>query len=87
MRPKGLRKENVMEKKNSENIKNTSHADRYRKEAPGAVNGINTPGIELPAFNPPVPNRAWTAMKAGKDIDALSEEEKRLLYYGKDEII
>ena len=30
----------------------------YRKDAPGAVSGINTPGIELPAFNPPVPNRA-----------------------------
>ena len=71
-----------MEKKNSENIKNTSHADRYRKEAPGAVNGINTPGIELPAFNPPVPNRAWTAMK--KNIEELTEAEKRDLYIGRD---
>lgn len=35
-----------------------------------AIPGINTPGVELPTFNPPVPNRAWTAMK--KDI-----EEKR----------
>ena len=49
-----------------------------------SVPGINTPGIELPAFNPPVPNRAWTAMKAGLDIDALSEEEKRDLYLGND---
>ena len=32
-----------------------------------AIPGINTPGVELPAFNPPVPNRAWTAMK--KDIE------------------
>lgn len=52
-----------------------------------AIPGINTPGIELPAFNPPVPNRAWTAMRAGKDIDSLSEEEKRELYYGKDGFI
>ncbi len=59
----------------------------YRKDAPGAISGINTPGIELPAFNPPVPNRAWTAMKAGKDIDTLTEEEKRDLYMGKDGII
>ena len=31
--------------------------------------GINTPDIELPAFNPPVPNRAWTSMRdrLGKD--------------------
>lgn len=32
-----------------------------------SVPGINTPGIELPAFNPPVPNRAWTAMR--KEIE------------------
>ena len=58
----------------------------YRKDAPGAVSGINNPEIELPAFNPPVPNRAWTAMRAGMDIDELSEEEKRSLYLGRDEI-
>ena len=49
-----------------------------------AVPGINTPGIELPAFNPPIPNRAWTAMRAGLDIDNLTEEEKRDLYLGSD---
>ena len=59
----------------------------YRKDAPGAVSGINTPGIELPAYNPPVPNRAWTAMKKGLDVDALSEEEKRDLYIGRDDMI
>ena len=56
----------------------------YRKDAPGATSGINTPGIDLPAFNPPVPNRAWTAMRQGKDLDELSEEEKRDLYYGRE---
>lgn len=59
----------------------------YRKDAPGAISGINTPGIELPAFNPAVPNRAWTAMRQGLDIDQLSEEEKRDLYLGRDGII
>ena len=63
------------------NVKN------YRKDAPGAISGINTPDIELPAFNPPVPNRAWTAMRMGKDISELTEEEKRDLYYGKDGLI
>lgn len=58
----------------------------YRKDAPGAVSGINTPGIELPAFNPPVPNRAWTAMRQGKDISELTDEEKREMYYGRDSI-
>ena len=72
-----------MDKKNNDK-KNQNHIDRYRKEAPGAINGINTPGIELPAFNPPVPNRAWTAMKMGMDIEQLSEEEKRDLYVGRD---
>lgn len=64
----------------------------------GPVPGVNSPNMELPgsktnpeivppAFNPPVPNRAWTAMRAGLDIEALSEEEKRELYYGKDDIL
>ena len=59
---------------------------KYRKDAPGAVSGINTPDIELPAYNPPVPNRAWTAMRKGLDIDSLSEEEKRSMYLGRDNI-
>ena len=58
----------------------------YRKDAPGAISGINTPGIDLPAFNPPVPNRAWTAMRQGKDLDELTDEEKRDLDYGRDEL-
>lgn len=78
-----------MEKDNKK--KTTDNTEKYnvrnyRKDAPGAVSGINTPGIELPAFNPPVPNRAWTAMRQGKDIDQLSEEEKRDMYYGRDGI-
>ena len=52
---------------------------------PGENNtGINNPNIERPAFNPPVPNRAWTAMRMGVDIDELDEEEKRDLYLGRD---
>ena len=78
-----------MEKSNQK--KTTANTEKhnvrnYRKDAPGAVSGINTPGIELPAFNPPVPNRAWTAMRQGKDIDQLTEEEKRDMYYGRDDI-
>ncbi len=48
--------------------------------------GITTPGIELPAFNPPIPNRAWTAMRKGdgNGIDVMSDEEKANLYFGKD---
>lgn len=39
--------------------------------------GINNPEIELPAFNPPVPNRAWTAMREelGRDNINPSEHE------------
>ena len=82
-----------MENKKQQNNqkKKTSNTEKhnvrnYRKDAPGAISGINTPGIDLPAFNPPVPNRAWTAMRQGKDIDQLTEEEKRDMYYGKDDI-
>ena len=49
--------------------------DRYDRNDTNSVPGINTPEISLPAFNPPVPNRAWTAMRAGKDIDELTDEE------------
>lgn len=45
---------------------------------------INNPNIELPAFNPPVPNRAWTAMRQGLDIDELTEQEKADMYLGRD---
>ena len=48
---------------------------------------LNSADLQLPAFNPPVPNRAWTAMRMGKDIDELSDEERRMLYYGRDGII
>lgn len=51
-----------------------------------SIPGINTPGIELPAFNPPVPDRAWTAMRNGVDIDTLSPEERRNLDFGRDNI-
>ncbi len=54
------------------------------RKAPGyenAVPGVNTPTIELPAFNPPVPNRAWTEMK--NNIEALSAEERRDLLTGR----
>ncbi len=41
-----------------------------------SVPGINTPGIELPAFNPPVPNRAWTAMREELGKDLVNPEER-----------
>ena len=61
-----------------------------QRQFPGMTSskiGINNPEIFPPAENPPVPNRAWTAMKMGKDIEELSEEEKRDLYIGKDNIM
>lgn len=76
-----------MENDKNLRTKNTevNNVRNYRKDAPGAVSGINTPGIELPAFNPPVPNRAWTAMRKDlQGISELTEEEKRDIYYGRD---
>ena len=60
----------------------------------GSVPGVNTPEINLPgaeskqdvsipAFNPPVPNRAWTEMRRNLEIKMMSEEEKRDLYGNK----
>lgn len=44
------------------------------------------PAPDITTFDPPVPNRAWTEMRMGKDIDELSEEEKADLYIGRDNI-
>ena len=58
-----------------------------RPGAPDGKAGINSPTVIPPAFNPPVPNRAWTAMRQGMDIEELTEEEKRDLYIGPDNIL
>ncbi len=86
----------MSEKKKNTNVQEKLMKGRFNgdpsemRKAPGytgAVPGVNTPTIDLPAFNPPVPNRAWTEMKKGKDIESLSEEERRDLYIGHDNII
>jgi hypothetical protein len=77
-------------KTNDKKSKGYSADTSEMRKAPGyedAVPGVNTPNIELPAFNPPVPNRAWTAMKNGLDIEELTENEKRDLYMGHDGIL
>ena len=79
-----MRRSMGKENKNTPEKRTNPEVKKYRKDAPGAISGINTPGIELPAFNPPVPNRAWTAMKNGLDIDELTEDEKADLYLGHD---
>ena len=83
-----------MKNKNENAIRSTSEKKHYdTKKTMGAptydpaVPGVNTPDIELPAYNPPVPNRAWTAMRNGVDIESLSPEERRSLYLGNDNII
>ena len=61
--------------------------DRLSDFSLDIMSGVNSPSLSPLELDPPVPNRAWTAMKMGKDIDALTEEEKRMLYYGKDNIL
>jgi len=70
-------------------MKNENAPEKRKKPIeifPGATpeTGIpNTP--EIP--DPPVPNRAWTEMKRGRDIDELTPEEKNDLYIGHDPLI
>ncbi|MBQ7333226.1 MAG: hypothetical protein IJW38_02635 [Clostridia bacterium] len=76
-----------MKEKNTKN-ENIKNPPSYRNDnSPNATPGINSPDVAIPAFNPPVPNRAWTAMRNGVDIEELSEEEKRDLYIGNDDIM
>ena len=76
---------NYDEKDVGKNKGNFSRDESEMRKAPGysgAVPGVNTPNIELPAFNPPVPNRAWTAMRKGIDKDELTPEEAQNLDRG-----
>ena len=44
------------------------------------------PNPTIEVNDPPVPNRAWTQMRLGRDIDDLTEEERRQLYLGRDNL-
>ncbi len=62
------RRFSMKESKKLTSTKNEKREPKGRNQGGNnAIPGINTPGVELPAFNPPVPNRAWTAMK--KEIE------------------
>ncbi len=75
----------MSKQKNNMNKKASPPTDRYdHGRETNSTPGINSPEISLPAFNPPVPNRAWTAMRMGLDIEDLTPEERDELYYGKD---
>ena len=51
--------------------------ERKREDAPiEEFPSINSPHIAQPVSDPPVPNRAWTEMRLGRDIDELTPEEK-----------
>ncbi len=56
------------------------------EEFPGAAPVPAVPPIpEVP--DPPVPNRAWTERKRGRDIDDLTQEERNDLYIGRDRLL
>ena len=58
------------ENKRIEQSKKEYDKENYRESgSPNGIPGINTPGVELPAFNPPVPNRAWTEMRKAMSFD------------------
>ncbi|MBQ8302684.1 MAG: hypothetical protein IJX97_03940 [Clostridia bacterium] len=68
--------------------------DKRQRDIPYAfpenMKGISPmadPVPDITTYDPPVPNRAWTEMRLGKDIDELSEEEKADLYIGRDNIL
>ena len=53
----------VKKNQDSKAYSNDPSEMRKKPDVTGAVPGVNTPNIDLPAYNPPVPNRAWTEMK------------------------
>ena len=65
--------------------------DEEKKKKPIEVFPGATPETAIPAVpeipDPPVPNRAWTEMKRGRDIEDLTQEERNDLYIGHDPLI
>ena len=55
----------VLFMKNESNKKNKTEMKKEENltKHPKTTDGINSPEIAPPAFNPPVPNRAWTEMR------------------------
>lgn len=58
-----------------------------KHEAPESRSSINNPQRNLPAYNPPIPNRAWTEMRQdlmnglGRDsFSTLTPDERADLY-------
>ncbi len=63
--------------KNNKNGDFSRDVSEMRKKpgVTGAVPGVNNPDIAPPAFNPPVPNRAWTEMKKDCEKDSCPKGE------------
>lgn len=55
------KKNNTDKKENTREFPDREHTPK--NDAPEAKAAINNPARNLPAYNPPVPNRAWTAMR------------------------
>lgn len=56
--------ENKQKNEKKENTREFPDRDHTPKnDAPEVKSAINNPARNLPAYNPPVPNRAWTAMR------------------------
>ena len=56
--------ENKQKNEKKENTREFPDRDHTPKnDAPEVKSAINNPTRNLPAYNPPVPNRAWTAMR------------------------
>lgn len=56
------------------------------EQFPGHTPETAIPDVpEIP--DPPVPNRAWTEMKLGRDIEDLTPEERNDLYIGHDPLV
>ncbi len=60
---------------------------RKKPDEYGPVAGVNTPNIEVPAFNPPVPNRAWTEMAKKDNMKMASDKKESNSYNNPEELI
>ena len=81
------KKETNKEKETVREFPDRDHPQKYH--APESKSAIDNPARNLPAYNPPVPNRAWTAMRQDlassnvlTDFTVLTPEEQAELKGG-----
>ena len=74
-KPHMLKTEIIMKSNDKKQEKKQRDIPYAYPESMKGILPMADPAPDTTTYDPPVPNRAWTAMKAGMDIDDLSRDD------------